>query len=545
MLMLINLLLMLGSLMAHAGPFVFIYIIFCFFYNLYIQLRIAQPADLAISWRQNSQTLVKIFLMSLPFVIGLFFLFPRIEPLWQQPAFSRPVTGLSDTMTPNSLAELTQDGGLAFRVKFAGKIPDNEQLYWRGPVLSEFDGKTWRRNPKAQKVKSLDVVGEKALNYTIYHDGETRQWVVPLDLPSKQPPQTQLSQDYEMTMSAGKKPRAFHLTSYLQYRTPALTQAQDRYNRLLPVDIFPQTRELANSMAKQSDSVEEFARRVLSYFRENNFYYDLAAPVGNANMDTFLFTNRSGYCEHYASTFTFMMRSQGIPARVVMGYQGGEINVVSKEMEVRHYNAHAWSEVYIQGKGWVRYDPTAAIAPERVRYGTPFGSLRNASRISTQARWENQSEWFKAVTLRLRAMRAFWQNWVIGYDSDKQNSLWQRWGLSDWQDVLWIAFIVILMPFVTVIVLLCRYYQRKNHGDAVCKAMQPFIKALQKAGMVKADGQPWQSFITEQFAASDVGPDAEQVIQYYYQLRYQQSDVDKADIQALKKVIQLFIKRFR
>lgn len=545
MLMLVNLLLMLGALMAHDGPLAFIYIIFCFFYNLYIQLRVAQPADLAISWQQNGKTLFKVFLIALPFVVGLFFLFPRINPLWQQPILSQPTTGLSDEMTPNSLAELTQDGGLAFRVKFNGAIPDNEQLYWRGPVLSDFDGKTWRRKENPKKAEALNVMENQVFRYTTFHDGETGQWVLPLDMPGKNPPDTKLSEDYEMTMEASKKPRAFHLISYPRYRTPKLTAETHRHHRLLPVDIFPKTRALAKTIARQSTTPGDFADRVLAYFRDNEFYYDLAAPVGNSDMDTFLFQNRSGYCEHYASTFTFMMRSQGIPARVVTGYQGGAINGVSEEMEVRHYNAHAWSEIYTEDKGWVRYDPTAAIAPERVRYGSPFGSVRNASRIGTGARWENNSKLFKALASRMRAMSAFWQNWIINYNSDKQNSLWQRLGLSRWKDILWIAFIIVLMPIVAVLIAWYRYRQRKNQGDIVHKTMQPFVQALAKAGISKADGQPWQRFIAEQQQLAAAKPYAERVVQCYYQLRYHLPHVDKTDVKELNTAIQLFIQHFR
>ncbi len=541
-LMLINLLLMLGSLMAHDDPFVFSYIIFCFFYNLYIQFRIAQPSDLAISWKNNVKTLIKIFLISIPFAIGLFFLFPRINPLWRQPILMQSKTGLSDEMTPNSLSELTLDGGLAFRVKFNGKIPPNNQLYWRGPVLSSFDGKTWSRSKNQHKPKGLDVLEEKAINYTIYHDGTTGQWVLPLDFPGKNSEQTKINQDYEVTTEEFNTPKAFKLISYPVYRTPNLTDKENYYNRLLPVDIFPKTRGLANSFAKQSDNPEELAEKILSYFKENEFYYDLAAPVGNSDMDTFLFTNRSGYCEHYASTFTFMMRSQGIPARVVTGYQGGEINSISQEMEVRQYNAHAWSEIYIEDKGWVRYDPTAAIAPERVRMGSPFGSVRNSSLISSGARWENESAWFKATSVRLRAMRAFWQNWIINYDSKKQQSLWKKLGLSRWKDILWIGFIIVLMPIVMLLVMAYRYYRRKNQGDVIAKTMRPFIKNLEKMGIVKADSEPWQEFIANQ-QLSTAKPYAERVIMCYYCLRYQQDDISNRGIQELKLAIKQFIRK--
>lgn len=542
MLMLVNLLLMMGALMAHDGPVVFVYLVFCFFYNVYIQLHIAQPKDLAISWRQNSKTLVKIFIISLPFVIGLFFLFPRIGPLWRQVPTPQAVTGLSDEMTADSLSELSQDSGLAFRVKFKGSIPDNPLLYWRGPVLSDFDGKTWRRDPKPKPLKTPVTVKDSAIDYTVYHHGETGRWVLPLDMPRYSPPQTTISQDYEISMEVSKKPRAFQLSSYPRYRTPPLTDEANRYHRLLPVDIFPKTRELAANLARQSQNIGDFADRVLAYFRYNDFYYDLAPPVGNVDLDTFLLTNRSGYCQHYASAFTFMMRSQGVPARVVMGYQGGAINAVSKEWEVRHYNAHAWSEIYFPDKGWVRYDPTAAIAPERVNSGTPFGSVRNSSRIALGARWENQSDLFRYASTRLRAMRAFWQNWIINYDSDKQRSLWQRLGLSRYKDFLWVGFVIILTPIIAVLILLYRYRQRKNQGDAISKAMQPFIKTLKKAGLVKPDSMPWQTFVAENSQLSQ--GNSKQVIKYYYQLRYQDIDVDKKEIKRLQQLIKQFIKQF-
>lgn len=544
MLMLVNFLLMLGVLMANDGPLAFIFVVACFFYNIYIQLRIAQPEKLAISWRQNLRTLLKILLISLPFVVGLFFLFPRLEPLWQQPTLSQATTGLSDEMTPNSLSELTQDGGLAFRVKFNDVIPENNQLYWRGPVLSDFDGKTWRRaKDNVGEAAKLTVLDDTVFRYKIYHDGETRQWVLPLDLPGNKPAHTTLTSAYEMTMPESTKPRAFELVSYPNYRTPTLSQQASYNNRLLPVDIFPKTRQLASDIAKQSKTPADFVQRVLAHFRNNEFFYDLAPPVGNANIDTFLFENRIGYCEHYASSFVFMMRSQGLPARVVTGFQGGELNVVSGDMEVRNYNAHAWAEVYITGKGWLRFDPTAAIAPERVNSGSPFGVAGSTDLISLGARWENQSAALQFLSTRLRAMRAFWQNWIIDYDSDKQNSLWRRLGLSKWKDILWIGFVIILMPVVALLVWWYRRRQRRQRGDSISRAMQSFVKTLEKHALIKPDSQPWQAFIDESTTLAGAQPYAQQVIVRYYQLRYSYPHVEKRDIEQLKTAIVNFKKR--
>lgn len=543
-LMLIYLLLILGALMADDGPLTFFYLIVCFLYNLYIQMRIAQPPDMGISLRQNIRTLVKILLICLPFVIGLFFLFPRIDPLWRQPTPPRATTGLSDEMSPNSLSDLTRDGGLAFRVRFDGDIPDNAQLYWRGPVLVDFDGKTWRRNKSnLTPPPLLDGVADSKVSYTNYHDGTTGVWILPLDLPGSIPEKARMNTAYELgSLEALSKPTAFKLTSYLRYRTPILLPADYRRNTFLPANIFPRTRALAQQLHEQYPNPAEFARQVLKYFSDNPFYYDLAPPTGNADMDRFLFENRSGYCEHYASSFTFMMRSQGVPARVVTGYQGAQLNSVSGEMEIRQYNAHAWSEIYLIGQGWVRIDPTAAISPERVNSGSPFGTARNTDTIATGARWEMQSDTFRYLSIRLRAMSAFWENWIINYNDDKQNSLWQRLGLSAFKDIAWILFIVVLMPFVALLVWWYRRYRRKHRGDAVWQAMQPFVRYLNRLGIEKPDAVPWRQFITDHPQLAHCQNQATQVIQHYYRLRYHdETIISHNTLASLKHAIREFI----
>lgn len=539
MLMLINFLLMLGVLMADDGLLTFLFVVFCFFYNLYIQLMIAQPQQAVISWGQNVKTLVQILLLSLPFVMGLFFLFPRIDPLWQQPNMSQTTTGLSDEMSPNSLSELVQDGGLAFRVKFNQAPPQPSQRYWRGPVLTWFDGRTWRRDRETMLINSLPKWQGERVDYTIYHNGSTGKWVVPLDLPAIVPHQTTLTATAELIMDASSKPRAMILSSYPNDRLTGLTAAQRQRYTTLPEEIFPQTRQLAKTLHQQSNNASEFAARLLRYFNEQPFYYDLAPPMGNASIDRFLFMNRSGYCEHYASSFAFMMRAEGIPARVVTGYQGGTMNAISEEMEIRQYSAHAWVEIYVTDQGWVRYDPTAAVAPARIRSGSPFGNARNTDRIGFAARWENQSSTYQYISLRLRAMRAFWENWIIYYDSNKQASLWKRLGLNNFGMIAWIIFVLLLAPIMGVVIWWYRRRQRLNQGDAIYQAMQRFVRNLAKHNIVKPVGMTWKIFVAEQQSQLGSAHTAAQtVIEWYYRLRYTKQTVDKADIAQLTLAIQ-------
>ncbi len=235
-----------------------------------------------------------------------------------------------------------------------------------------------------------------------------------------------------------------------------------------------------------------------------------------------------------------MMRSQGVPARVVTGYQGGELNHISGEWEVKQLNAHAWAEIYLANKGWVRIDPTAAVAPSRIRQGSPFGVARNSDAIAFAERLESNSALYKSLSTTLRAMNAFWQNWVINYNRDKQASLWQKLGLSALKDILWIVFLVVLMPLTALLLWWLRQRAASRQGDAIGQTMQTFVRHLHKQGINKPGGLPWSDFIRQQ----DFGrlqPNAEHVIRCYYQLRY----AETGELSALKQAIALFIKKSR
>ncbi len=549
LLMLIYLLLIMGALMAQQSFFAFMYLMVCFLYNIYIQLRIAQPPELNLSMKHNLKAIAKISLASLPFVIILFFLFPRIDPLWQASGKPRAKTGLSDEMTPNSVSTLVQDGGMAFRVQFPdGRIPKNDMLYWRGPVLTDYDGETWRRSKTEYRLRKPSSVDAKSkIQYNIIHDGSTGKWLVPLDIPSIYPKDTAVNDNFELYAPNGiSKPTKYTLTSYTTFNTGVLPKSMRLENTALPDDIFPRARQFAETMREQSRDDEDFANRLWQYFRDNEFYYDLEPPAGNADIDTFLFENRIGYCQHYASSFAFLLRSQGVPARVIAGYQGGELNNISKEFEVRQLHAHAWTEVYLPDKGWTRYDPTAAVSPERVNNGTPFGAAGNTNSIAASARWQNDSEMMRKLGASLRAMNSFWQNWVLNYDASQQQSLWQKLGLSAYKQVAWIVLLILLIPVVFLLLWWYRKRQAKHHGDSVYRAMQVFFRYVARQDLPVKPAETLHHWLTvNRDLLGESAPAAERVVKQYYQLRYQHSENElpsSHDSKRLRQAIAAFIR---
>lgn len=546
-LMLINMLLIMGSLMATQSPLVFAYLLLCFLYNVYINIRISQPADLKISIKENLRALMRIFLMSLPFVLILFFFFPRLEPLWERPGPPQSKTGLSDEMTPNSLTALTQDGGMAFRVAFENnEIPKKQYLYWRGPVLADFDGKTWRRNSQDFR-DPTNVYFDKTskINYTMFHSGETDTWVVPLDLPEFAPKGARMSNAFELrARKLQGKANAIEVSSYLRYRVGKLSNREVHENTFLPKGIFPKTRALALQLRQESKNDEAFAYHVWQYFRKEPFSYDLEPPVGNADIDQFMFGNRIGYCEHFASAFAFMMRSAGVPARVVTGYQGGEQNPISGELEVRQLNAHAWNEVYFADKGWVRFDPTAAVAPERINRGSPFGSAKNTESIALSARLENDSEWIKTMNHSLRALSAFWGKWVLNYNKDKQDNLWESLGMGDMKNYIWLIFCFVAALLLSGFLYWQWLRHRYRHEDAIAKTMRPFFTYVAKNAMPVLPHMALYDWLLQyQPVLQASALNAKQVIDLYYALRYQPQVETEPLLRSLRQAIAAFIEK--
>lgn len=558
LLMLVYLLLIMGGLMINQSPLVFFFLFACLLFNLYLPIQAAQPKSIRWSWFHLIKSMGKMTLVATPFVLLLFYFFPRLEPLWKQPSLARLQTGLSEEMSPNGLSTLAQNGGLAFRVAFAPgqRIPPAHQLYWRGPVLVNFDGETWRRatssqravkNNQAKPIARSETERKSRVAYTIYHNGVTKKWILPLDIPTEWPEQTQWLAGGELqALTEMTQPVSFDLVSHSRYRLLGLSVQQYQENIRLPANRYPRARQLAKRLWSEShENPDQFIRQLLRYFNENPFYYDLSSPEGNEDIDQFLFTNRVGYCEHYSSAFAFMLRSVGLPARVIVGYQGGKINQISNQLEVKQLNAHAWVEAYLPKKGWLRFDPTAAVAPQRIQTGSPLGVAASAHLIDFRVRLESQLESYRWISDSLRALSGFWQNWIINYNQNKQNALWRWLGFTAMPPLAWILSVFALVPVMGLLVLWYRHRRQQRAGDNIRQAMRPFIHYLWRQGMEYQSTTPLLPFIqtkTAQQVLGEIQPDAERVVKIYYQLRYGDTD---DDLHLLKQAIRTTLRKGR
>ena len=333
---------------------------------------------------------------AVPLALLLFLLFPRLPgPFWGIDSRTEARTGLDDEMTPGDVSDLSASGEVAFRVRFRGATPTPEQRYWRGPVLHEFDGRSWRR-PRAQAFPDTTVTPRGApIEYQVTLQPHGRRWVMALDLPATWP-QREISQSFDLTLLAARNINnvtAFDLVSYPDSVAGLdLPESTRRKDLDLPRDgSNPRSVALGRELAaRHAGDPLAIAGEMLRTFREQPFVYTMQPPrLADNAVDEFLFSTRKGFCEHYASAFTVVMRAAGVPARVVTGYQGGEFNPLGGYLIVRQSDAHAWTEVWIRDRGWLRVDPTAAVAPERIQGGLidavgadePVpGRLREASR---------------------------------------------------------------------------------------------------------------------------------------------------------------------
>lgn len=391
------------------------------------------------------QTLRKggaIVLQALPLMVLLFVLFPRIPgPLWGLPADAGAArSGLSEKMSPGDIASLIQSDEIAFRVSFRDAVPPPNVRYWRGTVLDHFDGRAWEEGiPQllADRLPDLQVDGP-AIRYQITLEPNRMRWLFALDMPDADalPPETFIAREGHLLAD---KPvterRRYELTSHTRYRlSPDLGDRTRARHLRLPKDYNPRARELAERMRSASSDDEGVVRAALNMFREQDFVYTLQPPqLGTDSVDEFLFETRRGFCEHYASAFTFLMRAAGVPARVVIGYQGGEHNEIGDYYVVRQSDAHAWSEVWLGNRGWTRVDPTAAIAPERIEQNLEAAlglterlpghlSARTRLRFYFEARWD----WVNAK----------WNGLILAYGPELQQEFLSRFGLGDLRQML-------------------------------------------------------------------------------------------------------------
>lgn len=414
----------------------------------------------------------RALVMALPLAAACFVFFPRFGgQFWALQGGAAATTGLSDEMSPGSIDKIANEYEPAFRVAFQGPLPPREQLYWRGPVLNSFDGFTWRRDrTHFYATKAPTLLGDP-VRYRVTLEPSNRVWMFALDTVAASPRRdVYLSHDRQLSAPDPiTSPTSYDAVSYLatRYEQPLSTLGR-RYETRIPEDRNPRARALALEIRARTGSDAEFSAAVLEWFRTQGLEYTLEPGTTTIDsVDTTLFDSRRGFCGHFASAFASMMRAAGVPARVVTGYLGGEWNPVGGYLIVRQSEAHAWTEIWLDGRGWTRVDPTAVVSPERLQrgaYDVLGASLPATSRLYRAA-------WISRINQLWDSANQWWQSRVVEFDVGAQFNLLRRLGIDApaWQHLGW-AFAIGLVAWILWVSLALRRSVARPRRDRIARA---------------------------------------------------------------------------
>lgn len=411
-----------------------------------------------------------MLLQAVPFMLILFLLFPRVQgPLWGLPrdAYSG-LTGLSDTMAPGTINNLSQSDAIAFRVKFDGAVPPKREMYWRGPVLTLLDGRTWRPGiaTLARELPYAPVATSPTYGYTVTIEPHNKPWLFALELPATLPNEAFRTSDFQLH---ARKPVRERLRYAMRSHPQVVHEAESDFTlaaaRRLPDGLNPRTRALGAGWKAEGSSAEQRVARAIDFLRNQQLVYTLQPPLtGQHVADEFLFDTRRGFCEHFSAAFVVLMRAADVPARVVTGYQGGERNPVDDTWVIRQSDAHAWTEVWLEGRGWVRVDPTAAAAPARIEENLA-AAVPAGDPLPMFAR--KGFDWLREARFRWWAINHAWDQWVLGFNPERQLELLARLGMDapDWRKMTaWLAGLTGLVLLALTIAMLWR---RPRHDPAL------------------------------------------------------------------------------
>ncbi|MCF8111302.1 MAG: DUF3488 and transglutaminase-like domain-containing protein [Desulfobacteraceae bacterium] len=507
-------------------------------------VRINDPYGL---WRKNLKKAGTILAQAAPVMLLMFVLFPRLETsLIGMRNTGEASTGFSDRLSPGSISKLAENNEIAFRAEFEGPLPPPNQRYWRGIVFTDFDGKTWRRLKTTPELEK-PAYGQKPVNCTISLEPHRNKWLFALDLPVKAP-SSRYRLDRDFTVRS-KRPvtrkRRYEITSYTQYKAFAGGWGVEKALRL-PENTNPRTRDLGKKLAQEAEGTGKIIEAGLDYLKDNDFAYTMEPPLlGKNPADEFLFESRRGFCEHFASAFACLMRAAGVPARVVGGYLGGEINPFAEYLIIRQSDAHAWVEVWDQEKGWVRVDPTLAAAPDRLeqgieaafpggnrgggfagRYLEPFTSFAGSIKMG----WD-------AVSLR-------WEEFFYAYSREHQKALLKKIGLywKSWKGPL--AALGLGLGLATAIIILYGFFQFRipasEKKDPVKKQYEKFCKKLESSGVARRPNMGPKEF--SEYAAARLPSKREQIAaitDIYIRLRYR-DEKNPGTVRQLRTMVRNF-----
>ncbi len=465
-------------------------------------LAVLRDPSHASAKRPQLKLIGTLLLQGLPIALLLFVLFPRLPgPLWTLPDDSMGKTGLSDSMRPGDIGNLSLSDEVAFRVEFNGAPPAAEDRYWRGPVFARFDGYTWSPEPKTVEAYPAASIPSE-VEYSVMLQPHKQNWLFALDQAVSIPnvdgsitPLGNTSVFATLTTSGQlltREPvtRVLHYTQRSAVSSRFQSPLKPSNTELQVPDNMPRTRALAKELRAKSSSDSDYARRVLARFNQMNYRYTLQPELlGDRPVDEFMFDSLQGFCEHYSSAFTLMMRAAGIPARVVTGYLGGEMN--EDYMIVRQSDAHAWTEVYLDS-AWQRFDPTTAVAPSRVENGVrgalPEGDVSGFRHSASFA-------WTRNIGLAWDSINHNWQRMIVNYNNRSQEELFEKMGLPSlalWQIT---ALILVIAGLWCLWMLKSPLQRQKRAASPADKVWLQMEKQLRSKGIVRDHSETPQAFI--------------------------------------------------
>lgn len=439
-------------------------------------------------FKHDLKQVLKVLTLSTPFLVLLFMFFPRLPPLWHIPLpEKKATTGMSDRMSPGDIAELSQSAELAFRILGnVQQLPPRTELYWRAMALDQYDGQTWTSSIWSQKRQELNVENRtKTWNYQYLGMDQSVPWVMGLEYSIATERRFYVRQDGGvMPYRLQKRSQPISMqwvgnnaieSSLDDRQVHFLQQMNTQFKQVLD----PRAQALAQKIYQESGAKPEvYIRNILAWYKKSGFVYTLSpGTLGEHRIDDFLFGSKQGFCEHYASSFTLLMRYVGIPARVVIGYQGGALAPDAQTWEVRQLDAHAWTEVYLNGK-WQRFDPTAIISPERIDQG-----MQDLIQTQRTLLGDHQSTWQYQQFQALKTLRVWsdyasyqWQSKVVGYDVDKQKDWFAKLGLSS----NYSAILVMILGIMGVVLLFVAFkmWQSYQALTEMQKILRRFAKSL-------------------------------------------------------------------
>ncbi|GAB4062609.1 DUF3488 and transglutaminase-like domain-containing protein [Uliginosibacterium sediminicola] len=474
--------------------------------------------------------------LGLPLMLLLFLLFPRIEgPLWGMPldAYTGS-TGLSDRMDSASISKLVPTGGIAFRASFKGAIPPPAERYWRGPVLGLFNGEEWRpllAPPRSRA--SYEEIG-RSWDYSITLEPNNLRWLLSLDYPLRSD-SGRFSYDNGLIASAPVRQRTrYNLRSYPDIvvglnESAELLEIMQR----LPPGFNPRAIASGEEIGGRWLRAPERLRAVIDLMRSRSLQYTLSPPpTGRNSVDDFLFVTRSGFCEHFAAAFVVLARAAGLSARVVTGYQGGEVNPLDGTLVVRQSDAHAWAEVWLPERGWLRVDPTAESFPRRIDERGLESSLPPSDALPFMVRTD--IGWLRNLRYRWEALGNTWNLWVLGYNAQRQMAMLRSLGFAD-ADWRMLVSLMAGSAGLWLLWLIWRLAPKYARADALDRSWQRFCKQMARRGHARHSWETPAAYaarLSLQYPAQ--ADNLQGIAELYARLRYGKLAAHADDISTLR-----------